>query len=98
MMRAVFRESFRAAPRSKFRVTAWVWPAVVMAGAFMLSGSLNLLDLRPSEDTGGHEDQDDGEDRERGHVLVLDRKIGRPEGLDEADDQPAQNRSRQRAD
>jgi hypothetical protein len=25
----------RAAPRSKFRVTAWVWPAVVMEGAFM---------------------------------------------------------------
>ncbi len=39
----------------------------------------DLLDVRPAENAGGHEDEDNGEDRERGDVLVVDREIGRPE-------------------
>ena len=53
----------------------------------------DLLDLGPAEQARRHEDQDDGEDREGGDVLVLDGEIGRPEGLDQPDDEPAENRA-----
>jgi hypothetical protein len=36
----------------------------------------DLLDLGATEQTGRHEDENDGEDRERRDVLVLDREIG----------------------
>src|SRR5947209_20525607 len=58
----------------------------------------NLLDLGPAENARRHEDEHDGEDRERRHVLVFDREVGRPEGLDEPDDEPAEHGARQRAD
>src|SRR3954462_3406979 len=70
--------------------TTAAWGAVIAAS--------NLLDLGSAEDAGRHEDEDDGENREGGDVLVLDREIGRPEGLDEADDQAAEHRAGERAD
>ena len=47
---------------------------------------------------GGQEDQHDGQDREGGDILVVDREIGRPQRLDQADQQAAEHRARQRAD
>src|SRR4051812_33799237 len=69
---------------------AAVWEALVAIS--------DLLDLGTPQNAGRHEDEQDGEDRERRHVLVLDREIGRPEGLDKADDQAAEDGSGQRAD
>jgi hypothetical protein len=59
--------------------------------------------LRPSRPRAGRagrrqEDQHDREDREGRDVLVLDREIARPEGLDQADQQAAQHGAGQRAD
>jgi hypothetical protein len=43
-------------------------------------------------------DEHEHQDRERRDVLVLDREIGRPERLDQADEQAAEHCSRHRAD
>src|SRR3954454_15614006 len=45
----------------------------------------HLLHFRPPEQALRQEDQRDGEDRERSDVLVVDREIGRPHRLDQAD-------------
>ena len=45
-----------------------------------------------------HEDEDDGEDREGGHVLVGQGEIAGEEGLDEADQQPADDCTGKRPD
>src|SRR5262245_37520938 len=58
----------------------------------------HLLDFRPAQYALGEEDQRDGEDREGGDILVVDGEIGRPQGLDQADQQPAEHGARQRAD
>src|ERR1051326_4179435 len=58
----------------------------------------DFLDLRAAENSGRQEDQHDHQHREGGDVLVLDREIGRPEGLDQPDEQPAAHRAGQRAD
>ena len=50
------------------------------------------------ENAGRHEDQRDREDHERRHVLVVGGEIGRPEHLDEADQEAAEHRAGQRAD
>src|SRR6185437_5716212 len=62
------------------------------------SGPSDFFDFGPAEQAGRHEDQHDNEDREGGDVLVLDRKIGRPEGLDQSDREAAEHGARQRAD
>src|SRR4051812_14116496 len=79
-------------------------PRAVTAGALRgavweaLVAISNLLDLGAPENAGGHEDEHDGKDRERRHVLVFDREVGRPERLDEPDDQAAEHGSGERAD
>src|SRR5712671_3121079 len=49
----------------------------------------DFLDIRPAEQALRQEDERDGEDREGGDVLVVDRKIGRPHGLDQPDQDAA---------
>src|SRR5947209_7419559 len=71
-------------------LTAAVWEALVAIS--------DLLDLGAPENAGGHEDEHDGKNRERRHVLVFDRKVSRPEGLDEPDDEPAEHGAGERAD
>src|SRR5712691_1173574 len=73
---------------------AWVSAAIATADP---DGS-DLLDFRSAENAGGQEDQDHDEDRKRRNVLVLDGKIGGPEGLDQADEEAAEHGARQRAD
>src|SRR5712671_1275814 len=58
----------------------------------------DLLDIRPSEQALRQEDERDGEDRESRDVLVVGREIGRPQRLDQADQQAADHRARQRTD
>src|ERR1700687_2155315 len=58
----------------------------------------HFLDFRAAENAGRQEDQHDHQDREGGDVLVFDREIGRPERLDEPDEQAADHRAGQRAD
>ena len=52
----------------------------------------------PAEDALRQEDHGDREDRKGGDVLVVDRQIGRPQGLDQADQQSAEHGAGQRAD
>src|SRR5258708_36406009 len=49
----------------------------------------HLLDVRAPEQALGQEDQGDDQDAERAHILVVDGKVGRPHGLDQADEQYA---------
>src|SRR3954447_18475007 len=79
------------------RDAAGVATGVMVRGASM-AVPLNLFDFGPAEDARRHEDQHDGEDREGGHVLVFDREIGRPQRLDEPNDDPAEHGAGQRAD
>src|SRR5580704_144234 len=58
----------------------------------------DLLDIRPAEQALRQEDQSDRKHREGGDVLIVDGKVGRPEGLDQADQEAADHRSGQRAD
>src|SRR5258705_13975021 len=58
----------------------------------------DFLDIRPAEQALGQEDERDGEDRKSRDVLVVGREIGRPQRLDQADQEPADHRPRQRAD
>src|SRR5690349_12675796 len=51
----------------------------------------DFFDFGPAEQAGRKEDQHHDEDRERSDVLVLDREIGRPECLDQADQETAQH-------
>src|ERR1700692_893136 len=58
----------------------------------------DLLDIRPAEQALWQEDQGDGQHGEGSDVLVVDGKVGRPEGLDQADQDAADHRAGQRAD
>src|SRR2546421_439187 len=58
----------------------------------------HLLHFRPAEQALRQEDQRDGEDRERGDVLVVDREIRRPHGFDQSDEEAADHRAGERAD
>src|ERR1700712_3826915 len=60
--------------------------------------ALYLLDFRTAENAGRLEDQHESKDGECRNVLVRDGEICRPERLDQADHQPAENSARQRAD
>src|SRR5580704_7082148 len=66
----------------------------VVCGAAVMS---NLLHLGPAEDAGRHEDQGDGENHERRHILVVGGVVGRPEHLDETDQKAAEDGAGQRA-
>src|ERR1700761_8976560 len=68
------------------------------SGADIVTPESDFFDFRPAEQAGRKEDQHHDQDREGGDVLVLDREISRPERLDQADQEPAQHRSGQRAD
>src|SRR5215470_11873956 len=59
---------------------------------------LDLLHFGPAEQPRGQEYQGNGEDREGGDVLVVDREVGRPQRLDETDQEAAQYRAGERAD
>src|SRR4029079_2634914 len=59
---------------------------------------LDLLNLRPTEQTGGPEDEHKYEDCKCRYVLVLDAEIPRPERLYQTDQDTAQHSPRQRAD
>src|ERR1700722_6212511 len=50
----------------------------------------DLLDIRPAEQALRQEDQGDGQHRESGDVLVVDGKVSRPEGFDQADQEAAE--------
>src|SRR5215207_9409661 len=58
----------------------------------------DLLDVRPAEDALRQEDQGDSKNGKYRDVLIVDRKIRRPHGLDQADQQPADDGARQRTD
>src|SRR6185437_7386487 len=58
----------------------------------------DLFDIRPAEQALRQEDQRDSQHREGGDVFVVDGKISRPEGLDQADQDAADYRARKRAD
>src|SRR6202140_1663279 len=58
----------------------------------------DLLDIRPAEQALRQEDQGDGQHGEGGDVLVVDGKVSRPEGLDQADQEAAHDGAGQRAD
>src|ERR1700691_1830526 len=44
----------------------------------------DLLDIRPAEQDMRQEDQGDGQYREGGDILIVDGKVSRPEGFDQA--------------
>src|SRR5690348_16993546 len=67
-------------------------------GAFMTSGMSDLLDVRTAEQALRQEDQRDRKHREGGDVLVVEREVGRPHRLDQADEDAADHRAGQRAD
>ena len=56
----------------------------------------DLFDFWPAEDAGRQEDQNDGQDRKGGDILVVDREIGRPHAFDEADEQAAKEEIKER--
>src|ERR1043165_4651542 len=58
----------------------------------------DFLDVRATEQPLRQEDERDREHREGGDILVVDREISRPHGLDQPDQQPADHRAGQRAD
>src|SRR5262249_53350743 len=68
------------------------------AGGGASSAISHLLHIRSAEDALRHEDHGDGENGEGGDILVVDGEIRRPHGLDEPDQQAADDRARQRAD
>src|SRR5215211_9183144 len=72
--------------------------SIRFSGPDVSAAMSHLLDFRPPEDALGQEDQRNGEDREGGDVLVVDREVGGPHGLDQPDQQAAEHRARQRAD
>src|SRR5690242_3622098 len=57
----------------------------------------HLLHVRAAEDALRQEDHGDGENREGGNVLVVAGNVGRPQGLDQADQKPAEHGAGQRA-
>src|SRR5690242_11704837 len=87
VMTAVRAASFAAAARSMRASPAA--PCACMS---------DFLDVRPAEQALWQEDEGDGEHREGRDVLVVDREVGRPHGLDQADENPADHCARQRAD
>src|SRR6202034_301043 len=58
----------------------------------------NLLDIRPAEQALRQEDQGDRQHGKSRDILIVDRKIGRPERLDQADQEAADHCTGQRAD
>src|SRR5262245_1425786 len=58
---------------------------------FIRASRLDLFDFRAAQNALRQEDQRDGEDREGGNVLVVDGEIGRPQSLDEPDQQAAEH-------
>src|SRR5580692_7519585 len=58
----------------------------------------DLLDIRPAEQALRQEDQSDRKHREGGDVFIVDGKVGRPEGLDQTNQEAADHGAGQRAD
>src|ERR1700719_3415452 len=58
----------------------------------------DLLDIRPAEQALRQEDQCNRQHREGGDVFVVDGEVGRPKGLDRADQEPADHGAWQGAD
>src|SRR4051812_34716814 len=88
--------SGNSSPKVRSAVTA-VWrkaPAISVA-AEGSSDISHLLDIGPAEDALRHENHHNGEDRERGHVLVVVGDKCRPQRFDETDQEPAQHCTRQ---
>src|SRR6266567_5791483 len=89
--------------RNSAKVISAVRPASLSALPTSTRGAVAtlmsyLLDFGPPEQALRQEDQRDGEDREGRDVLVVDREVGRPHGLDQADQQAADHGAGQRAD
>src|SRR6202034_3747373 len=82
--------ALRSAGTNCAAVAAGTAISEVCEGALIVS---NLLDFRPAENAGRHEDQGDRQDHERGHILVVRREVGRPEHLYEADQEAAKYRA-----
>src|SRR5258705_2936617 len=59
-----------------------------VAGEGASAAISDFLHVRPAEDALRQEDHGDGEDGEGGDVLVVRGDVGRPHGLDQADQQP----------
>src|SRR4051812_8724091 len=72
----------RARRRSAARISA---PSGVLAAVGSRLVISDLLHFRTAEQAGGHEDQDDGKDREGRDILVLGGEIAGEEGLDQPD-------------
>src|ERR1700704_2653260 len=70
----------------------------VVRGAFTKGRPSDFFDFGPAEQAGRKEDQHDDQDRERGDVLVFDREVGRPQRLDQPDQESAEHSTWQRAD
>src|SRR5579885_930540 len=62
-------------------------------GAFVTSAMSDLLDVRTAEQALRQEDQRNRQHREGRDVLVVEREIGRPHGLDQADQDAADHRA-----
>src|SRR5262245_55927419 len=76
--------SGRNSPKASSAATAALLSAPATSARATARGSSAISDflhVGPAEDALRQEDQRDGEDRERRNVLVVDREIGRPEGL-----------------
>src|ERR1700694_2061135 len=58
----------------------------------------DLLDVRPAEQALRQEDQSDGQHGEGGDVLVVEGKVGRPERVDQGDQDAGDDGARQRAE
>src|ERR1700730_5193347 len=89
--------------RNSAKVISAVRPASFSALPTSMRGAVAtlmsyLLDFGPSQQTLRQEDQRDREDREGRDVLVIDREVGRPHGLDQADQQAADDGAGERAD
>src|SRR5579883_1927465 len=79
--------------------TAGAWSGLTgMSLAVTAVMASYLLDIGPAQQSGRAEDQHEDEDREGGHVLVFHGEIAGPHRFDQADEEAAQHRPRQRAD
>src|SRR5262245_52972473 len=87
--------SGRNSPNEMRPVNAAARSAPLRSGLAGASSAIShLLDFRPAENALRQENHRNGENRESGNVLVVDREIGRPESLNQPAQEPAENRAR----
>src|SRR3984885_6687005 len=89
----------KAASRNASAIlTRSLWARALRAPAARPEPISDLLDIGPAEQALRQEDERNRQHGKSGDVLVVDRKVSRPEDLDQADQQAADHRARQRTD